>query len=424
MDVKLDTKSVSNSAINSILDERYQLLELVGRGGSGVVYKALDLNLQREVAVKILSAECFNQPGQFERFERESQILRQLRAINTVFFYDTGKTPDGLPYFVMEFVVGKPLKTLLEEQPVLEPQRVVNILTQVFASLQEAHAIGFVHRDLKPANIMLISRVGYDYDFVKVLDFGVAKVTSDQHDDSKNELVGTPKYMAPEQFRGESVTPASDLYSMGCVAYEMLTGIPLFEGDTLHVTIAKHLFMTPPPFSGSLNQYPNLVATIFRLLQKDPLDRFECAGDVNDALAHWQEPILLETLARFIPSSDPQKNDELTALFNEDTEQKTVPLAAPSPQMIAAAIAQNNATRNTVPQPVTYNYPNNPNYNQNLQNQFPQQHLSKSPAFFDQIFQFNINGQSVQNIITENFFFIIIAASILLIILLLLAFLL
>ena len=103
-------------AIHTVLDERYQLLELAGRGGNGAVYKAMDLNLQREVAVKILSSDGLNQSSQYESFQRESQILRQLRAINTVFFYDCGMTPNGLPYMVMEFVAGKPLKTLLEEE--------------------------------------------------------------------------------------------------------------------------------------------------------------------------------------------------------------------------------------------------------------------------------------------------------------------
>lgn len=336
MDFNKDGAAVNQSelAINTILDERYQLLELVGRGGSGVVYKAMDLNLQREVAVKILSADCFNQPGQYENFERESQILRQLRAINTVFFYDYGMTPNGLPYMVMEFVVGQPLKTLLENEGCLEPERVVKILIQVFSSLQEAHDLGFVHRDLKPANIMLLSRVGQSSDFVKVLDFGVAKVVTEKDDEVKNELVGTPKYMAPEQFRNEPVTPKSDLYSMGCVAYEMLAGFAPFDGDTLHVTIAKHLFMTPPKFNSNVSQYPNLVGTVFKLLQKDPDNRFSSAQAVNDTLAHWRDEELLPQLADSIFAAD---NDVGEMFFDSDDNDSTVPLMAPPVAVLQAA---------------------------------------------------------------------------------------
>ncbi len=325
-----------DNAINMIIDERYEILELVGRGGSGVVYKAMDLNLQREVAVKVLSAECFNQAGQFERFERESQILRSLRAINTVFFYDCGMTLEGLPYIVMEFVVGRSLKTILEEEKCLPPERVVSILMQVFASLQEAHELGFIHRDLKPANIMLINQSGLPNDFVKVLDFGVAKVVTEVDDDVKGELIGTPKYMAPEQFRSEPISSKSDLYSMGCVAYEMLSGHPLFDGETLHVTIAKHLFMTPPAFDDSINQYPNLVATIFKLLQKSPENRFASAQEANDMLAHWREPNLMPQLAEFQPDAD---ENGIADLFNEDDEdesKKTMPLDAPTVDMLAA----------------------------------------------------------------------------------------
>ena len=351
MDYNQGNQSVGQNelALNTILDERYQLIELAGRGGSGVVYKAMDLNLQREVAVKILSADCFNQPGQYESFERESQILRKLRAINTVFFYDCGMTPNGLPYMVMEFVVGQPLKTLLENEGCLEPERVVNILMQVFSSLQEAHELGFIHRDLKPANIMLLSRVGQSSDFVKVLDFGVAKVVTEKDDEVKNELVGTPKYMPPEQFRNEPVTPKSDLYSMGCVAYEMLAGFAPFDGDTLHVMITKHLFMMPPKFNSTILQYPNLVGSIFKLLQKDPENRFASAQAVNEALAHWRDPELLPELADSFFAADTDMGE---MFFDSDDNSSTVPLMAPPPAMLQAAqqAAQSHPTQQNLGQ--------------------------------------------------------------------------
>ena len=325
MDVTRDAVSLGD-----IIDGRYQLTELVGRGGSGVVFRATDLNLQRDVAVKILSTESFHQAGLFERFEQESKILRKLRALNTVFFYDTGKTSSGLPYIAMEFVVGIQLKSLLEEIPVLTPDRVVPILSQVLSALSEAHDLGFVHRDLKPANIMLCSRVGFPTDFVKVLDFGVARIISDDDkegkDRGKNEMVGTPKYMPPEQFHSKPLTPIADLYSVGCIAYEMLAGFAPFDGDTLHVTIAKHLFMTPPSLPEEVEQYPNLVAVIFKLLEKEPADRFTSAQEVIDALAYWQVPNLIPALQGCRLKGD-DKNDE--GFFAEEDSRATVPISLP-----------------------------------------------------------------------------------------------
>lgn len=195
-----------------ILDDRYELTEIVGRGGCGTVFRATDLNLDREVAIKVLSAEGECTQDMITRFERESQILRHLHAPNTVFFYDIGQTPQGLPYIAMEFVSGKQLKDLLDETHALTPEVTVQILIQVFQSLVEAHSYGFVHRDLKPANIMLCDRIGFPGYFVKVLDFGVAKIISEDDEESgasseaskSDNMAGTPRYMAPEQFKTKS----------------------------------------------------------------------------------------------------------------------------------------------------------------------------------------------------------------------------
>ncbi len=286
--------------IGDILDDRYELTEIVGRGGCGIVFRATDLNLDREIAVKVMCSDGACTPEMLDRFERESQILRRLHAPNTVFFYDTGRTPQGMPYIAMEFVTGKQLKTLLDETHAVSPETAVSILIQVFQSLGEAHEYGFVHRDLKPANIMLCDRLGFPGYFVKVLDFGVAKIMSEEDPGvtaSKHDnMAGTPRYMAPEQFKNEALTPASDLYSMGCIAYEMLTGVAPFDGDTIHVTVAKHLFMTPQSLGESFDAYPNLEAAIFKLLEKQPENRFASAQDVIDVLEHWQDAELLPQL--------------------------------------------------------------------------------------------------------------------------------
>lgn len=315
-----------------ILDERYELTEIVGRGGCGVVYRATDLNLDREVAIKVLSAEGECTQDMIARFERESQILRHLHAPNTVFFYDIGRTPQGLPYIAMEFVSGKQLKDVLDETRTLSPEATVQILIQVFQSLAEAHSYGFVHRDLKPANIMLCERIGFPGDFVKVLDFGVAKIISedDDHeagDGHKNDnMAGTPRYMAPEQFKNEIITPAADLYSMGCIAYEMLTGIAPFDGDTIHVTVAKHLFMTPASLGEQFDRYPNLEATIFKLLEKQPQDRFGSAQDVLDALEHWQDEALCPALQNCRTHGDDDAENAFN-IDNDDSNAGVIPKA-------------------------------------------------------------------------------------------------
>lgn len=323
--------------VGDILDDRYQLTEIIGRGGCGLVFKATDNNLQRDVAVKVLSGEGLVDSEVQKKFDNESQILRRLHAQNTVFFYDCGQTVHHQPYIVMEFVSGKQLKDLLEEEEKLSPKRTVAILTQVFSALEEAHKYGFIHRDLKPGNIMLCQRPGFPDDFVKVLDFGIAKIMTeeDKVDIKKDmsEMAGTPKYMPPEQFKNETLTPLADLYSMGCIAYEMLTGIAPFDGDTLHVIVAKHLIMTPKSFPPEIEQYPNLVATIFKLLEKQPEARFASARKVIEALEHWAEPELIPTLQGCrIKGDDNQEN----SFFDEDVSE-TSAIKAPSPDFLSYA---------------------------------------------------------------------------------------
>lgn len=282
--------------VGDVIDERYKLTEIIGRGGAGIVFRATDLNLDRDVAIKILAREAVHDHDTLRKFEQESQILRRLHAQNTVFFYDCGRTSQNLPYIVMELVRGQQLKDLLFQEGRLSPKRTVAILVQVLSALSEAHQFGFIHRDLKPGNIMLCTRPGFPDDFVKVLDFGIAKFVFDDSS-TTGDFAGTPKYMPPEVFRNEPVTLAGDLYAVGCIAYEMLTGVAPFDGDTFHVTVSKHLFMTPRSFPSDVEQYPNLVATVFKLLEKLPENRFMTAQKVIEVLEHWSEPELIPELA-------------------------------------------------------------------------------------------------------------------------------
>ncbi len=279
-----------------IIGGRYQLTTVIGRGGGGVVYKALQMGIGREVALKVLAPESHFEPTAVRRFEREARLVSRLHHPNTVTCYEFNQTNEGLLYFVMEFVDGVPLKTVLEREGVVPPERAVPILRQILKSLAEAHAQGIVHRDLKPANIMLCNLHG-ERDFVKVLDFGVATLLDAEDQAHAQDMtrtadvVGTPKYMAPEQFRSEQLTPASDLYALACMGFEMLAGYCPFDGETLHVTIAKHLFQPPPRLPAYLDTYPRLVATIDRLLLKRADERFQRAEEVLQALEHWSLPL-------------------------------------------------------------------------------------------------------------------------------------
>ncbi|MDX9720660.1 MAG: protein kinase [Myxococcota bacterium] len=277
-----------------IVGGRYQIVSIVGRGGGGIVYKALEVGINRDVALKVLPPENQLQESAVRRFEREARIVGRLRHPNTVTVYEFNRTAAGLLYIAMEFVDGLPLKTLMENEGPLPPERAVHILKQVLKSLAEAHANGIVHRDLKPANVMLCNVHG-ESDFVKVLDFGVAtalgteELKVDRDVTRSADVVGTPKYMAPEQFRSEQLTPASDLYAVGCMLFEMLSGYSPFDGETLHVTIARHLFQPPPEPPEFVRAYPRLVELIDRLLNKQPAQRWQSAEEVIKALNTWRE---------------------------------------------------------------------------------------------------------------------------------------
>ena len=303
--------------VGEVLDDRYELVEIIGRGGCGIVFRAVDLNLQRDVAVKVLSAEGISQDNTFDRFEQESQILRRLHSPNTVYFYDYGMTPQHVPYIVMEYVVGKQLKTILETETKLPPKRVVAILMQVLSSLNEAHSYGFVHRDFSDPD------PGENEDLID------------------EDIAGTPKYMAPELFKNKPFTPQSDLYSLGCIAYEMLTGIAPFDGDTLHVTVAKHLFSEPPEMGPEFDAYPNIVGAVFKLLAKKAEDRFESAQAVMDVLEHWNEPIPVPALA----SEFEEETETMQRPATADLSSNAASNVQKSSKQIEAVAAPNTASR-------------------------------------------------------------------------------
>jgi serine/threonine protein kinase len=275
----------------------YQLGELLGRGGMGEVYHATHRMLARPAAIKLIRPEVFggSDPAAAQlavtRFRREAETAAHLRSPHTVELYDFGVTDDQTLYFVMELLEGLNLESLVRRHGPLPSGRVIHILRQVCASLEEAHVRGLVHRDIKPANIH-VGRVGLVYDFVKVLDFGLVKPMTDgtvEHSlvTQGGLVLGTPGYMAPEMALSATVDGRADLYSLGCVAYYLLTGRQVFEGDTVMQVFAQHLQTapTPPSQKGPSAVPQDLEQLILSCLAKKPEDRPQRAAELNQRLA-------------------------------------------------------------------------------------------------------------------------------------------
>ncbi len=267
---------------------QYTLTEKIGEGGMGVVYRAEHEMLRRPTAIKLLPPGRAGEDS-LRRFEREVQLTARLTNPHTVSVYDFGRTPDGLFYYVMEYLDGVDLETLVRESGPLAPGRAVRILRQVCAALAEAHGIGLIHRDIKPANVILCERGGIP-DIAKVLDFGLVKDVSDTSSAMTNENVlhGTPQYMAPEAIRdAKSVDPRSDLYAVGAVGYFLLTGTPVFSGKSPLETIHHHLQTEPESLARRLGRAvpEDLEALILRCLAKDADQRPDSAKALAKALA-------------------------------------------------------------------------------------------------------------------------------------------
>jgi hypothetical protein len=270
----------------------YRLVELIGRGGMGEVWRATHRMLARPAAIKLIKPEILGTPGKdgaagiIQRFRREAEAASFLQSPHTIRLYDFGETRAGTFYFVMELLDGLDLETLVRRHGPIPPERVTAVLRQLCHSLAEAHERGMIHRDVKPANIFLC-RLGREYDFVKVLDFGL--VTFDQDESimdtikARTELTtGTPAYMAPEMASGDPVDRRADLYALGCVGYWLLTGHLVFEAESALRMLIQHIQAEPvPPSRRSGHPVPAaLERLILRCLEKDPARRPSTADEI------------------------------------------------------------------------------------------------------------------------------------------------
>jgi hypothetical protein len=276
---------------------QYTLEEKIGAGGMGEVWRARHRLLIRPAAVKLVTArELGSGPERdpdlrMRRFEREARATAGLKSPHTVQLYDFGVTDDGTLYYVMELLDGMDLDTLVERFGPMPPERAVHLLLQVCSSLDDAHQNGLVHRDIKPANIV-VSRLGAAWDFVKVLDFGLVKLSSEKQSDqsvkltAEDKVSGTPGFMAPESVTGVESDHRVDIYSLGCVAYWLLTGKLVFEGPGTIKVMFDHVH-TPPPKPSEHSPSPITPALehlILQCLEKDPNKRPTSAAELHARL--------------------------------------------------------------------------------------------------------------------------------------------
>jgi len=233
-----------------MLGDRYEIGEVIGRGGMAEVHEGRDLRLGRRVAVKILRPDLAQDPTFQARFRREAESCSKLRNPHTVVIYDFDQTEDGVLYLAMELVRGESLQTIQQREGVIEPTRTLGILDQVAEALGEAHDKGIVHRDMKPENIFLVQREGQPH-FVKILDFGIAKVMGLDPNGPRltrtGMIFGTPEYMAPEQAEGKDTDHRADIYAVGCILYHLMTGQTPFVAESFMTMLTKHLMEDPVP---------------------------------------------------------------------------------------------------------------------------------------------------------------------------------
>lgn len=341
----------SQDLIGRTIAGRYRLLRQVGEGEMGRVYEAEQAlgSSVRSVAVKLLGPEWSHDPSIKARFNREAETVARLEHFNTVRVYDYGATEDGTLFIVMEFLQGASLRSILDEQGALPPDRVEHIVRQAAASLEEAHHYGIVHRDLRPDNILLIEEYAGQLDVVKLVDFGIAKGQAAPGDVAATRLtdfgafVGTPAYMSPEQFTGSGVGPGSDIYSLGVTTYQMLTGRLPFDAETALDWARAHTSASPLPISAEHGAGPipeSMRRAVSRALSKDPAERQASAAQFSSELSDRSGPG--SARASLPPRAPPAVTAQMRASLAPDAVASDVhaPDAAASGGMKTAPMVQ------------------------------------------------------------------------------------
>jgi serine/threonine-protein kinase len=289
--------SDSNAAwLGKVVDGRYRVVEVIGRGGMGVVYRVEHLRMGKVAAMKVLHRDLAGDPEVVSRFEREAAAVSKLHHPHTVQVFDFG-TANGALYLIMEYVRGLDMAHIIQRDGPMPWSRAAPLLAQVCGALQEAHELGIVHRDLKPENV-LITRTAGGRDYAKVLDFGLAKLEQRQEptrETDRQQIVGTPYFMSPEQIRGDAVDARSDIYSFGALMFELITNEHLFAGSTAVGVLTKHLTADPDAPSNrapKLGIDPRVDQICLKCLAKDPSERWRSAAQLAEVI----EDVYAETV--------------------------------------------------------------------------------------------------------------------------------
>lgn len=282
---QIQPKGIQHFENGAIVAEKYQIISLIGEGGVGLVYKAHHKFLDKLVALKLLRSEYASDPIVISRFRREAKAADSLRHANIASVYDYGILGDGRPFMVMDFIEGRTLYNVLVLHKRLEVRRAVSIFIKVCDALSYAHKQGVIHRDLKPSNIMLVEQDGIE--IPKLLDFGIAKLLDTSHSQQltrAGEFCGSPLYVSPEQCSSSDQDQRSDIFSLGCVICETLTGVAPFHGETVVETIHRRLNERPPhlmDLNPAANIPPRLNDIVRKTLELEPMNRYQSMADLK-----------------------------------------------------------------------------------------------------------------------------------------------
>jgi serine/threonine protein kinase len=334
----------ADNAIPKIIANNLQIENILGRGGMGTVYRATHLTLDRVVAVKIINSDVAANTDISQRFAREARLMAKLRHPRAAMIYDSGTLPDGRLFIVMEYVEGITLAEVLQKEGRLPFQKAVDIAVSICDVLGEAHSLGIIHRDLKPANIMLNNQG------VFVLDFGIAKMLNADNAESMKlsmtgggALIGTPYYMSPEQCLGNPVEARSDLYSLGALLFEMLSGRPPFDEDTFSAVIIKHAMVEAPKLEEFCRDIPPALCNVVNsLLSKNPDERPASAAvtkSLLEASVSGQTSPAINFTTQTNVSAAPANQSAPAALTQQLSSQTSPQIPKPSMELPSAALS-------------------------------------------------------------------------------------
>lgn len=287
-----------SNLIGKTIDKKYLVQSMLGEGGMAVVFKAHHVKMERTVVLKVMQGWLLSNQKSIERFERESKVTAKLNHPNIVTVFDVGTINGKAPYLVMEYIKGESLADKIHRQGALPLTTTANIVIQICRGLQEAHNLGIIHRDLKPDNVLLQDKSDRP-DWVKIVDFGISHLI---HGSAKRltktgRMVGTPEYIAPEQLKDKPMDIRTDLYALGIMIYEMLTGHVPFEGESAESILMKHLMEDAPPmhkFKPEFKEGTPFDTIVTKLLQKDPDARYQTATELRLDIEQAQSQVLFK----------------------------------------------------------------------------------------------------------------------------------